>query len=97
MSQPELDLYPERNESRLWTVKFTYHKYTRWRGVLVDQQVRDTRAFQATSDRDAARACRDWVLDQMVAEFNGYQRQVANIQNGQSLTRYNSVSIQEIL
>lgn len=95
--QPELDLYPERKESRLWTVRFTYHKYVRWRGVLVDQQVRAERKFPATSDRDAARACRDWVLDQLVREFDSYQRNVANIQEGQSLTRHKSVTIQNIL
>lgn len=82
------------NDARLWTVTFTYRRYVRWRGVMIEEQVRDIQRYPALTEPEARRRARDWLYNQFMREYDGYHRDIANITAGRKLTKPSSLHIQ---
>ena len=80
-------------EPRLWKVTFSYHRYLRYRGVIITQQVRDEKTFPATCETGARQACRDWLGSQFMAEYDAIGRDISNIVGDITLTKATSLSI----
>ena len=81
---------------RAWHCRFSYQKYVRWRGVMVHEQVRETLDVIATSEREARGKVRDHLGSQFMAEYDRLHRNIANLHEGEKITRINALNIIQI-
>lgn len=81
------------NDARLWTLTICYQEYVRCRGVMATRQVREHRKFPGSNEAEARQAARDWIREKFFQEYNTFGRDITNIQDGQSLTRSNTLNI----
>ncbi|MGN6644775.1 MAG: hypothetical protein ACTHKU_17435 [Verrucomicrobiota bacterium] len=86
----------EDRTPRAWHCRFSYQKYVRWRGVIVNEQVRETLDIIATSESEARGKMRDHLGSQFMAEYDRLQRNIANLHEGEKLTRINTLNIIQI-
>ena len=84
------------DDARLWRVRFSYQRYVRFRGCLVQEQVREERAFPAASAQDAARCAREFLSDRFAAEFKALGYNLANLQPGRHLTLAKSFRLKTV-